>query len=32
MNTDIPDILVTYRSQLHAGIERDLAEALVLSA
>ena len=25
MNTDIPDILVTYRSQLHAGIERDLA-------
>ena len=25
MRTDIPDILVTYRSQLHAAIERDLA-------
>ena len=25
MSTDIPDILVTYRSQLHAAIERDLA-------
>ena len=25
MRTDIPDVLVTYRSQLHAAIERDLA-------
>jgi outer membrane lipoprotein-sorting protein len=25
VRTDIPDSLVTYRSQLHAGIERDLA-------
>ena len=25
MKTDIPDTLVTYRSQLHAAIERDLA-------
>ena len=25
MTTDIPDILVTYRNQLHAAIERDLA-------
>jgi hypothetical protein len=25
VRTDIPDILVTYRSQLHAAIERDLA-------
>jgi outer membrane lipoprotein-sorting protein len=25
MRTDIPDALVTYRSQLHAAIERDLA-------
>jgi outer membrane lipoprotein-sorting protein len=25
VRTDIPDVLVTYRSQLHAAIERDLA-------
>jgi hypothetical protein len=25
VRTDIPDVLVSYRSQLHAGIERDLA-------